>query len=58
MMVPWLKNIKPTTIIPSFGIKDNSVHLHECSPFCAGIFVTFNKENYHVYCLCRVAHCD
>jgi len=50
MMVPWLKNIKPTTIIPSFGYRDKSVHLHECSPFCASIFITFNKENYHVYC--------
>ena len=19
-------------------------------PFCASIFITFNKENYHVYC--------
>jgi len=27
------------------------VHLHECSPFWVGIFITFNKENYHVYCL-------
>jgi len=25
--------------------RDNSVHLHECSPFWVGIFITFNKEN-------------
>ena len=37
-------------VIPSFRYRDNSVHLHECSPFWVGIFVTFNKENYHVYC--------
>jgi len=37
-------------MIPSFRYMDNSVHLHECSPFWVGIFITFNKENYHVYC--------
>ena len=36
--------------IPSFRLRDNSVHLHECSPFWIGIFITFNTENYHVYC--------
>ena len=36
---------------PSFHDGDNSVHLHECSPFWVGIFITFNKENYNVYCL-------
>jgi len=36
--------------IPSFRYTDNSVHLHEWPPFGVGIFVTFNKENYHVYC--------
>ena len=36
--------------IPSFRNRDNSVHLYECSPFWVGIFITFNKENYHVYC--------
>ena len=38
-------------IIPSFPYRGNSVHLHECSPFWVGILITFNKENYHVYCL-------
>ena len=32
--------------IRSFSYRDNSVHLHECSPFWVGIFITFNKENY------------
>ena len=36
--------------IPFFQYRDNSVHLHECSPFWVGIFITDNKENYHVYC--------
>ena len=36
--------------IPSFRNRDNSVHLHECSPFWVGIFITFNNENYHFYC--------
>jgi len=37
--------------IPSFRYRDNSVYLHECSPFWySGIFITFNKENYHVHC--------
>jgi len=36
--------------VPSFLSRDNSVHLHECSPFWVGIFITFDKENYHVYC--------
>jgi len=35
--------------IPSISYWENSVYLHECSPFWVGIFITFNKENYHVY---------
>jgi len=38
------------SIIPSFRYMDNSVYLHECSPFWVGIFITFNKEKYHIYC--------
>jgi len=37
--------------IPTFRYRDNSVHLHECSPFWVGIFITFSKDNYYVYCL-------
>jgi len=37
--------------IPSFHFMDNSVHLHECSPFWVGIFDSLCKENYHVDCL-------
>jgi len=37
-------------IIPSFRYSDNSVHLHECSPFWVGIFITLKKENYLIYC--------
>ena len=37
---------------------DNSVHLHDCSPFWVGIFITFNKENFYVTVLCRHAHSD
>ena len=36
--------------IPSFRYIDNSVNVHECSPFWVGIFITFNIENYHIYC--------
>jgi len=32
------------TLIPSFRYRDNSVHLHECSPVWVGIYITFNKE--------------
>jgi len=28
--------------------RDNSVHLHECSPFWVGIYITYNKENYRL----------
>ena len=44
--------IKPFDIhfSDSFCYRDNSVHFHECSPFWVGIFFTFNKENFHVYC--------
>ena len=36
----------PNMFIPSFRYRDNSVHLHECSPFWVGIFITVNIENY------------
>ena len=36
--------------IHSFRYKDNSVYLHECSPFWVGIFITFKKDNHHVDC--------
>jgi len=39
------------TIPSSLYNRDNSVHLRECSPFWVGIFVIFNKGNYHVCCL-------
>ena len=39
--------------IPSFCLRDNSVHLHDCSPFWVGIFIIFNKENYYVLFLYR-----
>jgi len=29
-------------------IRGTTLHLHECSPFWVGIFITFNKENYCV----------
>jgi len=38
-------------LFPLFCYKDNSVHLYECSPFWVGIFITCNKEDYHVYLL-------
>jgi len=43
------KNLS-TASIPSFRYRDNSVHLHEYSPFWVGIFITLKKENYYVYC--------
>ena len=30
--------------IPSFRLRVNSVHLHECSPFWVGIFIIFKKK--------------
>jgi len=33
-----------------FRFSDYAIYLHECSPFGVGIFITFNKENCHVYC--------
>ena len=32
-----------------FRYRDNSVHLHEFSPFWVDIVITFNKENYHEF---------
>jgi len=29
---------------------DNTVHLHDLSPFWVDIFITVNKENCNVYC--------
>jgi len=29
--------------IPSFHLRDNYVHVQECSPFSVGIFVMFKK---------------
>ena len=40
-MFVWYKSL--------FRYRDNSVHLHEFSPFWVDIFITFNKENYHVF---------
>ena len=34
------------TPIPSFRLRDNSVHLHECSPFWVGIFIICEERNY------------
>ena len=42
-----------TSTIPSFRLNDNSVHLHESSPFWVAIFITFCKENHNVYCLVK-----
>ena len=45
----WLRGT--VAQFPPFVIdRDNSVYLRECSPFWVGIFITFNKENNHVYC--------
>ena len=41
------------SLFTRFHYRDNSVHLHECSPFWVGIFITFNQENYHVYCFMK-----
>ena len=30
--------------IPSFGLRDNSIHLHECSPFLVRYFHYFKKK--------------
>ena len=37
-------------LIPYFRLRDNSVHLHECSPFWIGILTAFKEENDHVFC--------
>ena len=46
---PLLKAHYYSNSIPSFHLRDNFVHFHECSPFWVGIFIIFNNENYHVY---------
>jgi len=33
-----------TSLIPSFCLRDKSVHLHECSPFWVGIFIILKKK--------------
>ena len=37
------RQIKLNIIIDSFRMRDNSVHLHECSPFWVGNFIIFKK---------------
>ena len=37
-------------------MKDNSVHLHECSPFWVGIFVIVQKKTTMFTVLCRHVH--
>ena len=32
-----------------FYLKDNSVNLHECSPFGEGTFIIYCKENLLIY---------
>ena len=39
-------------------IGDNSVHLHDWSPFWVSIFITFNKKTTMFTVLCRHAHSD
>ena len=49
-MQTWRMNIEQTfsfehnSTIPSFCLRDNSVPLHECSPFWEGIFIIFCIE--------------
>ena len=40
----------PWSLITSFIMKDNSVHLYECSPFWVFFFALAFKKNDHVYC--------
>ena len=44
--------------IPSFGFKDNSVHLLERSPFWVGIFIILTKKTTMFKVLCRNVHSD
>jgi len=45
--------------IPSFRYRDNSVHLHECSPFWVGIIsLLLTKKTTMFTVLCRHAHSD
>jgi len=44
--------------IPSFRLRDNSVHMHECSPFWVGIFIIFLKETTMLTVLRRHVHYD
>jgi len=45
----WANPIYSARPLHIYTQRDNSVHLHECSPFWVGIFITFIKENYHVF---------
>ena len=49
---------KLQTLIPSFHLGDNSVHLHECSPFWVGIFIILKKKTIMFTVSCRHAHYD
>ena len=42
----------------SFRLRDNSVHLHECSPFLVGIYMIFKKKTTMNTVYCRHAHSD
>jgi len=38
-------HLKTIDTICDFRLRDNSVHLHECSRFWVGILITFNKDH-------------
>ena len=48
--------IKTATLIPSFGLRDNSVHFHEYSPFWVGIFIILKKKTAMFTVWCRLAN--
>ena len=43
-------------LITSFRLWENSVHVHECSPFWVGIFIIFKKKTTTFTVLCRHAN--
>ena len=51
-------NTRHINSIPSFLLRNNSVHLHECYPFWIGILLLLTKKTTMFIVLCRHAHSD
>ena len=63
---PYIECIKPRNSlllirkIPSLYFRDNSVHLHECSPFWVGIVIIFEQNTtiFTIWCIHTHSDCQ